>query len=176
MGDQRRRLDPGDGPGSPASGPGRRGADEMEEGTLEETVDPLPTRIDDARFAQDRQQAGRPGDGLLGGGDRGGQRMTVRIVPSTGLATAPYAVFAPSDRAWARSRPLNRLFPPRPSAMPRKIWLVMTPELPRAPISAPKLMAAAIRSVERSGAASASSRAALTVAYMLVPVSPSGTG
>ena len=35
-------------------------------------------------------------------------RMTVRIVPSTGLATAPYAVCAPSDRAWARSRPLNR--------------------------------------------------------------------
>ena len=28
--------------------------------------------------------------------------------------------------------------------MPRKIWLVMTPELPRAPMSAPKLMAAAI--------------------------------
>ena len=103
-------------------------------------------------------------------------RMTVRIVPSTGLATAPYAVLAPSDRAWARSRPLNRLLPPRPSAMPRKIWLVMTPELPRAPISAPKLMAAAIRSVDRSVAASASSRAALTVAYMLVPVSPSGTG
>ena len=25
--------------------------------------------------------------------------------------------------------------------MPRKIWLVMTPELPRAPISAPKLIA-----------------------------------
>ena len=103
-------------------------------------------------------------------------RITVRIVPSTGLATAPYAVLAPSDRAWARSRPLNRLLPPRPSAMPRKIWLVMTPELPRAPISAPKLMAAAILSVERSVAASASSRAALTVAYMFVPVSPSGTG
>ena len=30
--------------------------------------------------------------------------------------------------------------------MPRKIWLVMTPELPRAPISAPKLIAAATRS------------------------------
>jgi len=30
--------------------------------------------------------------------------------------------------------------------MPRKIWLVITPELPRAPINAPKLIAAATRS------------------------------
>ena len=37
-------------------------------------------------------------------------------------------------------------------------------------------LAAAILSVDRSVAASASSSAALTVAYMLVPVSPSGTG
>ena len=35
-------------------------------------------------------------------------RITVRIVPSTGLATAPYAVFAPFESAWARSRPLKR--------------------------------------------------------------------
>ena len=103
-------------------------------------------------------------------------RMTVRIVPSTGLATAPYAVRAPSDRAWARSSPLNRRFPPRPSAMPRKIWLVMTPELPRAPISAPKLIAAAIRSAGSPATDSASSRAARTVAAMFDPVSPSGTG
>ena len=37
--------------------------------------------------------------------------------------------------------------------MPRKIWLVMTPELPRAPISAPKLIAAAIRSAGWPGRA-----------------------
>ena len=60
--------------------------------------------------------------------------------------------------------------------MPRKIWLVITPELPRAPISAPKLIAAAIRSTVTSVTASASSSAALTVAYMFEPVSPSGTG
>ncbi len=64
-------------------------------------------------------------------------RITVRIVPSTGLATAAYAVFEAVASAWARSRPLNRCLPSRPSAIPRKIWLVMTPELPRAPISAP---------------------------------------
>ena len=52
----------------------------------------------------------------------------------------------------------------------------MTPELPRAPISAPKLIAAAIRSAGWPAAASASSRAALTVANMFEPVSPSGTG
>jgi hypothetical protein len=60
--------------------------------------------------------------------------------------------------------------------MPRKIWLVITPELPRAPISAPKLIAVAMRSAVRSATASASSRAALTVANMFEPVSPSGTG
>ncbi len=60
--------------------------------------------------------------------------------------------------------------------MPRKIWLVMTPELPRAPIRAPKLIAAAIRSAGWPAAPSASSSAAWTVASMFEPVSPSGTG
>ena len=49
----------------------------------------------------------------------------------------------PSSSAWARSRPLNRRLPARPCAIPARIWLVMTPELPRAPISAPKLAACA---------------------------------
>ena len=71
---------------------------------------------------------------------------------------------------------MNRLLPPSPSAMPRKIWLVMTPELPRAPMSAPKLIAAATRSAGWPATASASSSAALTVANMFEPVSPSGTG
>ena len=60
--------------------------------------------------------------------------------------------------------------------MPRKIWLVITPELPRAPMSAPKLIAAAIRSAGPPAAPSASSSAAWTVASMFEPVSPSGTG
>ncbi len=104
-------------------------------------------------------------------------RMTVRIVPSTGLATALYAVFVPASSACARSRPLNRFLPWRPWAIPARIWLVMTPELPRAPMSAPKLAAWATRSASAPAPArSASSRAARTVASMLVPVSPSGTG
>ena len=61
--------------------------------------------------------------------------------------------------------------------MPRKIWLVITPELPRAPISAPKLIAAGdpLRG-DRGSTPSASSSAAFTVANMFEPVSPSGTG
>ncbi len=67
----------------------------------------------------------------------------------------------------------------RPARAPcrRRIWLAMTPELPRAPISAPKLIAAATRSASAFGSTlSASSSAARTVASMLDPVSPSGTG
>src|SRR5690349_11529061 len=61
--------------------------------------------------------------------------------------------------------------------MPRRIWLVMTPEISRAPMSAPKAAAAATRSAETVGpTASASARAARTVAIMFEPVSPSGTG
>jgi hypothetical protein len=71
---------------------------------------------------------------------------------------------------------LNRDLPPSASAIPRKIWLVITPLLPRAPISAPKLIAPAIRPAVTSVVPSASSSAAFTVANMFEPVSPSGTG
>jgi hypothetical protein len=60
--------------------------------------------------------------------------------------------------------------------MPRTIWEVMTPEFPRAPMRAPKLMAAATRSTDAVSAPSASASAARTVAAMFDPVSPSGTG
>ncbi len=43
----------------------------------------------------------------------------------------------PARRACARSRPLKRRFPANPSASPRTTWLRITPELPRAPNSAP---------------------------------------
>src|SRR5215212_1808125 len=53
----------------------------------------------------------------------------------------------------------------------------MTPEFPRAPISAPKAAAEATRSAETVGPSpSASASAARTVAIMFDPVSPSGTG
>src|SRR3954468_12430882 len=61
--------------------------------------------------------------------------------------------------------------------MPRRIWIVMTPEFPRAPMSAPNAAAAATRSADTVGpSASASASAARTVAIMFEPVSPSGTG
>ena len=71
---------------------------------------------------------------------------------------------------------MNRRFRSSPRAIPLRIWLVITPELPRAPMSAPKLIAAAIRSAGWPAAPSASSRATRTVATMFEPVSPSGTG
>ena len=61
--------------------------------------------------------------------------------------------------------------------MPRRIWLVMTPELPRAPMSEPCVMAAAMSAMEASlGSASTSATTVPSVSDMLVPVSPSGTG
>ena len=61
--------------------------------------------------------------------------------------------------------------------MPRRIWLVMTPELPRAPMSEPCVMALAMSSIVASaGRAWTSPTTVLSVRDMLVPVSPSGTG
>ena len=73
VGDQRRWLDAGPGARAHAGGARRRLADEVEERALEQAVEPLPARIDDAGLAQDRQQARRSGDRLLGGVDRRGQ-------------------------------------------------------------------------------------------------------
>ena len=96
--------------------------------------------VDDARLAQDRR-----------GGSASGRRTSPRRRPSrpartqglvcSAAATARVRRFAddgqdraldglgdravgglgPRERAWARSRPLNRRFPSSPSAMPRKI-------------------------------------------------------
>ena len=63
--------------------------------------------------------------------------------------------------------------------IPRKIWLVMTPELPRAPINAPNEMAAAIRSAGSPATRSASSSAARVAGWASLrrpngsPVAPS---
>ncbi len=60
--------------------------------------------------------------------------------------------------------------------MPRMIWERMTPELPRAPMSAPRDIAAMMAPAPSSGQRCASSMTERMVRYMLVPVSPSGTG
>ena len=73
VGDEGRRLDPGPGVRPVARGARRRLPDEVEQRALEQPVQPLPARIDDAGLAQDGQQARRPGDRLLGRVERRGQ-------------------------------------------------------------------------------------------------------
>ena len=75
------------------------------------------------------------------------------------------------DSALTASKPLE------PSHRPRRICEVMTPELPRAPMSAPVVMALRISAAEAPMDSLA--RLATTdssVSDMFVPVSPSGTG
>ena len=85
VGDQGRWLDAGAGVRPVAGGARRRLPDEVEERALEEPVEPLPARIDDAGLAQDRQQARRPRDRLLGGVERGGQDGLDVVVALGGL-------------------------------------------------------------------------------------------
>ena len=102
------------------------------------------------------------------------------MVPSTGLRTALKATFTPRRNAWAMSAGVGSswfLASHSPSAMPRRIWLVMTPELPRAPMREPWVIALAMSSMEASaGRAWTSLTTVPRVRDMLVPVSPSGTG
>ncbi len=57
----------------PARRSRRRLPDEVQQGALEQPVQALPARVDDAGLAQDRQQGRRPCDRLLGGVERRGQ-------------------------------------------------------------------------------------------------------
>ena len=102
------------------------------------------------------------------------------MVPSTGLRTALKATFTPRRNAWATSAGVacaGSLASQSPSARPRRIWLVMTPELPRAPMSEPCVIALETSSMEApAGRASTSRTTVPSVSDMLVPVSPSGTG
>ena len=60
--------------------------------------------------------------------------------------------------------------------MPRQIWEKITPEFPRAPISAPCAMLCAIWPAFAESFFATSWQAACMVSDMFVPVSPSGTG
>ena len=78
VGDERRGLRPGVGA---IAGHARRALpDQVEQRALEEPVEALPTGVDDAGLAQDREQAGRPGDRLLGGIERGRQHRLDVVV------------------------------------------------------------------------------------------------
>ncbi len=97
---------------------------------------------------------------------------TLSTVPSTGRDTAAVASSA------ALARPARRSPAPRStSASPRSAWLTITPELPRAPRSAPCAKARhAVSGSALGGRSSRASAAARRVRWRLVPVSPSGIG
>ena len=102
------------------------------------------------------------------------------MVPSTGVPTAAYApsVASRSARAMMLALRSSDEAVAIVDASAPSIWLRMTPLLPRAPRSAPLRRAARPfrRSASSAVALRRASRAAATVRYMLVPVSPSGTG
>ena len=97
--------------------------------------------------------------------------MTVSIVPSTGLRTAAYASSLAPRKARSRSSDSASA-----SAAPRTICERITPELPRADISAARVAsrASACRSVAVEASSASTTPRAVSVRF--VPVSPSGTG
>ena len=74
-------------------------------------------------------------------------RMTVSIVPSTGRLTARYAVSLAPRNARLRSDELTPSCRPSTSTKPRTICEKMTPELPRAPMSAARVTSFATASL-----------------------------
>ena len=103
-------------------------------------------------------------------------RMTVSIVPSTGRRTARYAASLAERNARAIIVSSIGSCSPSTSAKPRTIWLKMTPEFPRAPISAARESSRATASWPSAFDFSSASTIARTVSVRFVPVSPSGTG
>ncbi len=99
----------------------------------------------------------------------------MRIVPSIGLSTASYDATLAALSAAATFVALPGVAVRNVVTSPRKIWLKITPLLPRAPISDPWLMASHVGSSAWS-AFSSSVTTASRVRDMFVPVSPSGTG
>src|SRR3954447_8263392 len=111
-------------------------------------------------------------------------RTTVRIVPSAGSLTEPYARSA--ARAMAAATSTGSTSSPgrlmSSSAAPRMSWLRMTPLLPRAPSSAARATESTIwlRPISSISPCvdrlSSSWSTARSVSAMLSPVSPSATG
>ena len=83
VGDQGRWLGPGRCAGRR---PVRTGAlpDEVQQRALEQPIQPLPARVDDPGLAQDREQARRPRDRLLGAVQRRAQHGLDVVVPFRG--------------------------------------------------------------------------------------------
>ena len=103
-------------------------------------------------------------------------RITVSIVPSTGRFTARYAASLALRNARRSRGVLTSLERPSSSTKPRTIWEKMTPELPRAPMSAARVSSFATASLSSALDASSVSTTDRSVSTRFVPVSPSGTG
>ena len=84
-------------------------------------------------------------------------RMTVSIVPSTGRFTARYAVSLAPRKARLRSEELTPSCWPSTSTKPRTICEKMTPEFPRAPMSAARVTSFATASLSAAVDASSAS-------------------
>ena len=113
----------------------------------------------------------------LGGGPGDGQHGALDRLADRGVAASAASRQRRRPDRWRCAPRARRLRDPAASAP--SSWLRITPELPRAPSSAPRRERPQRRA--EVGVASArglaeASRAASTVRYMLVPVSPSGTG
>ncbi len=103
-------------------------------------------------------------------------RTTVKIVPSTGRLTPLYAMRLPSANAAANASPVRTRSSARLFAIPRRICERITPEFPRAPISAPCAAAFATSPTLWVRSSVTSRQADFIVSSIFVPVSPSGTG
>ena len=101
---------------------------------------------------------------------------TVRIVPSTGTETAPYASSTPFIKASPRSFTSALSAPRKPFAIPAKILDRITPEFPRAPRSIPFAAEDETASRVASPVLPRAANPESIVIDILSPVSPSGIG
>ncbi|CDC61601.1 uncharacterized protein BN660_01150 [Clostridium sp. CAG:448] len=103
-------------------------------------------------------------------------RATVRMVPSTGVPTAPYARRTPERNASPTARTSASSMSAKPIAMPANSWERMTPELPRAPKSMPcAILSDCVARDSETSPAEAVTPPSMVI-LMLSPVSPSGMG
>ena len=102
--------------------------------------------------------------------------MTLRMVPSTGLASALRALSAPRRTAAASARASSTGALRACSARPTRNCAMIAPELPRAPSMASLPMRASSSPMCRLRRLSAPCSTLPRVEARLLPVSPSGTG
>ena len=103
-------------------------------------------------------------------------RATVRIVPSTGLIIALYAILTPFWIASANSFALTSFLSAMCWDIPLNSWERITPEFPRAPINKPLEKDLPNSPMFSTTFAAVSFAPDDIERFIFVPVSPSGTG